>query len=360
MPGGKMTYFGPPAEGLRYFGADDWADVFQSFADQPERDWAAEFRASPEYAKYVATPISERERQQQVERSREEDEAAAGPRQRGLLSQVGTMARRYRRVMVADRVFLVTTIVMPIVLGLLVRAMPAPHGLTGSLKPPSAANGNALQLLMILVMSAVLSGTALSIREFIKEKEIFERERMAGLSATAYLLSKVLVLSMISVLQVLLIVLVGLAGRKVPSPGALIPGTSLIEIFIGMAVLCVVSMLVGLMVSTLVTKSDQTMPLLVGVTMVQVALSGGMFPLTGVSSWISLIAPARAGLGAIASSINLNNMNQEILQGTKPDALWAHTGGQWITDIAIMLIIGIIAMVIARVRLGTIGPRRRR
>ena len=52
---------------------------------------------------------------------------------------------------------------------------------------------------MILVMSAVLSGTALSIREFIKERDIYERERMAGLSATAYLFSKVIVLSVISV-----------------------------------------------------------------------------------------------------------------------------------------------------------------
>jgi ABC transport system ATP-binding/permease protein len=358
MPGGKMTYFGPPAEGLRYFGADDWADVFQSFADQPERDWSAEFRASPEYAKYVANPISERERAQQTEKKREE-EAAAVPRQRGLLNQVGTMARRYRRVMLADRVFMVTTILMPIVLGLLVRVMPSPLGLTGSLalhKP----NNDAIQLLMILVMSAVLSGTALSIREFIKEREIFERERMAGLSATAYLLSKVLVLGVISVLQVLLIVLVGLAGRQVPPHGALIPGTSLIEIFIGMAVLCVVSMLVGLMVSTLVTKSDQTMPLLVGVTMVQVALSGGMFPLTGPGSWISLIAPARGGFGAIASSINLNSMNPLLEQGDKPDELWVHSAGQWVTDIVAMLVIAVVVVIIARIRLASIGPRRRR
>jgi ABC transport system ATP-binding/permease protein len=356
QPGGKMAYFGPPAEGLRYFGADDWADVFQTFADQSQRDFAGEFRASPEFAKYVAAPISERERQAPPERRPDED---AGARQRGLLNQVGTMARRYRRVMLADRVFMVTTIVMPIVLGLLVRVMPSPQGLTGSLalhKP----NNDAIQLLMILVMSAVLSGTALSIREFIKEREIFERERMAGLSATAYLLSKVVVLSVISVLQVLLIVLVGVAGRQVPSKGSLIPGTSLIEIFIAMAVLCVVSMLVGLMVSTLVTKSDQTMPLLVGVTMVQVALSGGMFPLTGPGSWISLIAPARGGFGAIASSINLNSMNPLLEQGDKPDALWVHSAGQWLTDIAAMLVIAVVVLIIARVRLGQIGPRRRK
>ena len=58
-----MAYFGPPAEGLRYFGKEDWADVFQAFADEPERDFGAEYRASPEFVKYVATPISVRQRQ---------------------------------------------------------------------------------------------------------------------------------------------------------------------------------------------------------------------------------------------------------------------------------------------------------
>jgi ABC-type multidrug transport system ATPase subunit/pSer/pThr/pTyr-binding forkhead associated (FHA) protein len=62
QPGGKMAYFGPPNEGLKYFNAGDWADVFQRFADEPERDFAAEYRASPDFVKYVATPISVRQR----------------------------------------------------------------------------------------------------------------------------------------------------------------------------------------------------------------------------------------------------------------------------------------------------------
>ena len=45
QPGGKMAYFGSPADGLKYFGKDDWADVFQRFADEPTRDWSGEYRA---------------------------------------------------------------------------------------------------------------------------------------------------------------------------------------------------------------------------------------------------------------------------------------------------------------------------
>jgi ABC-type multidrug transport system permease subunit len=302
----------------------------------------------------VATPISFH--QQQHPERRQEPEAT--PRQRGFANQVFTMARRYRQVMWADRAFLLTTLLMPILLGVLVRAMPAPLGLTGS---ATRLNTNALQELMILVMSAVLSGTALSIREFIKERDIFERERMAGLSAGAYLFSKVLVLGVISVLQVAIIVVVGLVGQKVPSSGVLIPGSALIEIFIAMAVLCVASMLLGLAVSTLVTKSDQTMPILVGITMVQVALSGGMFPLTGAMKYVSMIAPARWGMGALGSTVNLNVINPpNPLQPAPPDTLWTHSATQWIINIVVLCAIGVIWTLIARARLATIGPKRRK
>jgi ABC-type multidrug transport system ATPase subunit len=354
QPGGKMAYFGPPADGLRYFGKEDWADVFQAFADEPERDFAVEYRNSPEFVKYVATPISVRQRQ--PERPRTDD--TPRPHQRGLLNQISTMTRRYRKVMWADRVYMLTTLLMPILLGVLVRFTPSPTGLANTAPPKPGFNENAIQMLMILVMSAVLSGTANSIREFIKERDIFERERMAGLSATAYLFSKVILLSVISVIQTAIVVIVGLAGRPEPSSGVVIPGPAIIEIWVALAVLAVVSTLLGLAVSTLVTKGDQTMPVLVGVTMVQVALSGGIFPLTGGMGVVSLIAPARWGLGAIASTINLNVIQGSVVQ--PGDKLWTHNAAHWLTAVALMLVIGVIWLVIARIRLASIGPRKRK
>jgi ABC transport system ATP-binding/permease protein len=363
QPGGKMAYFGPPAEGLRYFGRSDWADVFQAFADEPSRDWSGQYRASPEFAKYVATPISV-----SAQRTERRPDDTPRPKQRSGLSQVFTMARRYSRVMSADRVFLATTVLMPILLGLLVLATPDKLGLVNGVGDQAGTNINAIQVVMILVMSAVLSGTALSIREFIKERDIYERERMAGLSASAYLFSKVIVLTIISVVQTALVVLVGITTLKLPAKGVVIPGTALIEIFVALAVLSVTSMLIGLAISTLVTKGDQTMPILVGVTMVQVALSGGLFPVSGALNAISMIAPARWGLGAIASTINLNALQKtETLPGPggapptqDPDLLWTPNAAHWLTAVGVMILIGIVWLVIARIRLSTIGPRKRK
>ena len=57
VPGGKVAYFGTPADGLRHFGHRDWAEVFQDFEAQPDRDWAADYRRSAYYARYTSGPL---------------------------------------------------------------------------------------------------------------------------------------------------------------------------------------------------------------------------------------------------------------------------------------------------------------
>jgi ABC-type multidrug transport system ATPase subunit/pSer/pThr/pTyr-binding forkhead associated (FHA) protein len=355
-PGGRMAYFGPPADGLKYFAAGDWADVFQAFSDDPAADWAGRFRSSPEYQKYVASRMSVDPAQQQRQVRQPDDEAK--PKQRGSLTQVFTMARRYARVLSVDRGYTIFAVALPIILGALLRIIPSTFGLGG----PPGKNQGAQTLLLILVMAACLSGTANSIREFVKEREIYERERMAGLSSFAYLMSKVLVLGVVSIVQALIIVVIGLAGAKMPAKAAAIPGPPIIEIAVATAVLCVVSMLLGLLISTLVTKSDQTMPALVVVTMIEVVLSGGVFALgAGAEAYVSMIAPARWGMAALASTINLNVITPaNPLAPVKPDALWTHSASQWGTDMGILVLIGLICLCFAGFRLGRIGPRRRK
>ena len=90
VPGGKVGYFGPPDEGLHYFDVSDWADVFLAVEAHPERDWAAEFRASPYYAQYVASD--------DVPAPETEQASAAAPRRRGWLGQVMTLTRRFAQV----------------------------------------------------------------------------------------------------------------------------------------------------------------------------------------------------------------------------------------------------------------------
>src|SRR6185369_6839979 len=185
VPGGRIAYYGPPEEGLAYFGQARWAEVFQAFDRYPDRDWAAEYAASPAYAQYV---LGQRSQPPQVQEG-QELAATPPPQRRGAFSQTATLTRRYVRVIASDRGYLTFMILLPVLLGALISQVPAKHGLGGA----PGTNVDAGTLLLILVICACLAGMASSVRELVKERSILTRERAAGLSSGAYLVSKLLV-----------------------------------------------------------------------------------------------------------------------------------------------------------------------
>ena len=349
-PGGRMAFYGPPGEALGYFGLTDWADLFQAFDLDPDRDWAGEFASSLTYARYAAA----QQRPNGVPRDEQLGLASSAPRRRGL-RQYATLTRRYARVIAADRGYVLFMGLLPLVLGLLIRFVPAMQGLAGP-------NGNmsAQELLQIMVTCACLAGTASSVRELVKERPIYIRELAAGLSPGAYLLSKLTLLGAISIVQSCVIVLLGLAGRQMPAHGTLLRNYPLLELIIAIAVLAVASMCLGLLVSAFVSTSEKAMPFLVMLTMFQVILSGGVLPFNGMNglSQLSWIAPARWGFAAGASTVNLNGIG--LLPGTDADPLWTTSSADWLRDVGITAGWALVYLAITLIQLRRLGPRRRR
>ena len=352
VPGGKVAFYGPPEEGLSYFGQPGWAEVFQAFDREPDRDWAGEFSRSRICAEYVTGP--------QAPSAAHHGPKAAGtpapPLRRGRLRQLGTLCRRYVRVISADRGYLAFMALMPIVLGGLTHALGGAQGLAGA----PGTNQTAQQMLLVLVVSACLAGTACSVRELVKERAIYTRERAAGLSSGAYLCSKLVVLGVISVVQVLVLVAIGLAGRPMPPRGAFLTGAPLAEILIGIGVLGVVSMCLGLLVSALVSTSEKAMPFLVLLTMAQVILSGGVIAVNGKAglAQLSWLAPARWGFAAVASTSDLTRISP-MSAGLASDPLWKHQAGTWLLDMGGQIGLAVVFIVIAGWRLTRLKPGRR-
>jgi hypothetical protein len=169
-------------------------------------------------------------------------------------------------------------------------------------------NQGASSLLLILVISACFAGSANAVRELVKERPIYSRERAAGLSAGAYLVSKLVILGLISGLQAMLMVAVGLVGRPLPAHGSFLKHLPLVELLIAMGVLAIVSMTLGLLISSAVNTSEKTMPLLIVVVIFQVVMTGGVFALNGHPGLqqVSWISPSRWGYAAVASTARLN------------------------------------------------------
>jgi ABC-type multidrug transport system ATPase subunit len=352
VPGGRIAYYGPPEEGLTYFGQSRWAEVFQAFERYPDRDWAGEYTASPAYQQYV---LGQRPQAPQPGDS-QVLAATPPPQRRGAFSQMGTLTRRYLRVIASDRGYLTFMILLPVLLGALIYLVPAKFGLAGL----PGTNADAGTLLLILVICACLAGMASSVRELVKERSILTRERAAGLSSGAYLVSKLLVLGVISILQSTLLVLIGVSWRPIHHPGAFLTALPLVELILGIAVLAVASMCLGLFVSAIVSTSEKAMPFLVLFTMIQVVLSGYVVPLAhnpGLSQF-SMIAPSRWGLAAVASTVNLNQISPHPISITDP--LWTPTSANWLRDMGVMAGLALIFSLLAYLKLRTLGPRRRK
>ena len=336
-PGGSVAYFGPPKEALHFFGYETWADVFQAFENYPDHDWAGRFRGSVHYQMYSADVEAV-----QAQSSPIQQKQSQPAKQQGWLSQLSTLIRRYLAVIASDRGFMVLSVLMPALLGVVSMVIPSPTGLGPGSAAHSGLNDDAPTILLIMAVGACFSGAANSVRELIKERVIYERERAVGLSRSAYLMSKVMVLGAISVLQGVLIGGIGFSSRRLPAHGLIVSGAPIVELTIALVLLSFSSMMFGLVISALVKTSEKTMPLLVMFAIVQVVFTGCLgFAIAGSPGLeqVAWLMPSRWAVGALATTTDLGHLIGPFQSSPHFDPIWQHTATQWCVDCGALLVI---------------------
>src|SRR5579875_1664080 len=354
VPGGKIAYFGAPRDGLKYFGKPGWAEVFQAFDAEPNRDWAGEYRRSPYFQQYVVAGMAGAAA---VGARPPRPAQAAAPRPSNRLAQTSTLIRRYTAVIASDRGLLALLVGSVIALGALAQFFPL-RRFDGGPPPALKPNVNATPELLILILCASFAGALNSVRELVKERPIFARERAAGLSTGAYLASKLVVLGVISGLQALLLVAIGLAGKMFPAPALVLPNP-LLAIAVTTALVAVVSMVIGLLISSAVSKSEQAMPLVFVIVMLQVVTTGGLLAVNkpGLAQ-LAWLTPSRWGFAAAAATVNLNYISGGP-QARVADALWNHTAHNWLLCVAAMAGLFVLYSLLTWWRLARLGPLKR-
>ncbi|WP_436844233.1 FHA domain-containing protein [Streptomyces subrutilus] len=337
-PGGSVAYFGPPDEALNFFGYSTWADVFSSFENYRDYDWAGRWKGSQHYQLYAADLDSVAP--QSVAMPHAQQMRPTKPQ--GWGSQLWTLIRRYVSVIASDKGFMGLMLILPAVLGVVSTVIPATFGLAPP-TPPSQFNGDAGTIMLILAVGMCFSGAANSVRELIKERVIYERERATGLSRSAYLMSKVIVLGFITAVQGVIICGIGFAPRDLPVEGLLMPPA--VELCVSVIALGFTSMMFGLVISALVKTAEKTMPLLVMFAIVQVVFTGILFQVydsPGLEQFAWLM-PSRWAVAAAGTTLNLGVLMPpwDRDNPTNTDPLWDATVGQWSLNITILLLIGI-------------------
>jgi len=280
---------------------------------------------------------------------------------RKALRQGRTLIRRQVRLIFADRGYTIFLLLLPIVAGALALLIPGSTGF-GKPGPPDSTGMPSIepsQLLTLLVFAACFMGAGLTFRDLISERQIFLRERSAGVAPSSYLVSKLVVFGVFSVIQSIMLVTVVLLVKPRPGNGVVVKSGAT-ELVVDVAAVAVCSMVFGLLLSALARSSEQVTPLLVLFTMTQLVMSGGWVPVTGRDGLQQLAAiwPARWGFASGASTIDLRGLLGDIVQ---PDTLWNHVVWHWWLDVGALVVLGLVVAVVIylQLRLNKVAPRRR-
>ncbi len=219
--GGYLAWFGPPEEALQYF--DQYRsereqrsremefDQIYAILDQPEKgsaeDWAKRYSEHEAYQKYIVQPLQ----QTQSEISQANVGQVAASKQTkatktkhvsnvSALRQFFILSGRNLKILSRDRTSLVLMLLAPPAIAALDLVIAPLMGRA----PFEYLNGdaaNAAITLFLLTIYCLLMGGFSQMREFVKETEIYKRERLVNLKIFPYVLSKVWVAMMLAFYQ---------------------------------------------------------------------------------------------------------------------------------------------------------------
>ncbi|MFG1929152.1 ATP-binding cassette domain-containing protein [Mycobacterium sp. NPDC048908] len=334
-PGGKTAYCGPPEELGSAMGSTDWADIFTGLttdADGAQRRFFERQGPLAESPTPSAPFVN-----------------VGKPARTSLWRQFSALSRRQVRLLLNSRRYFVFLIALPMLVGLLPLTV---GGTAGFGKPPAgaAAPMEPRQIIVLLGFGAILMGITLTVRDLIGERAAYRHEQAAGLSASAYLLAKIFVFGAAATLQSALLVLVVTApgiGKPPPSSAAAL-GSPMLELVVDVAATAVVAVVLGLVVSSVCRSSDQYIPVLAVVCTAQLVLAGTVVPVAGrpVLEAVAALTPARWGVAAMASTIDLPNL----VPGAT-DQLWAHSASRWLANMTMLAVLGVVFAAFVRWRL---------
>jgi ABC-type multidrug transport system ATPase subunit/pSer/pThr/pTyr-binding forkhead associated (FHA) protein len=302
-PGGAAAYFGPPELAAAHFGCEDWQEVFQDLSTE-SRDWKTSYEQSAEHARFVDAPLH---------REAPVSPPAVEPtrRSRGWLRQFTTLTTRYARSIISDRRRFALLLLAAPVLGVVLLLRLPPSELQRAHTGQFHLFSRAVAPLMIVALGLTQISVNMSAREIVKELAIFKRERAVGLSISAYLASKVVVLAVVAILEAVIVVLIATARQGGPADGVIL-GSGRIELMVVFAATAFAGIAAGLLVSAIVTSEDRLalmLPALLGFQALAVTGTAvASVPSVPVLDQTAYAASASWGFTAAASTARLNEL----------------------------------------------------
>lgn len=386
MSAGRMVYFGPPEEALKFFnvGSGDFADIYTKIegggdpqnpivqrdlkaeydrwaasagtragqAPQLAELWEIKYRNSEYYRRYVADRLAQAPAGPVVQSG-----ATQATRNKvSPLRQFGILTRRYLDLTLQDRRNLLILLLQAPLIALLLLLVARGDALTGAQAEGLLQRGEAKKVLFMLATVSVWFGIINAAREITKELPIFQRERLVNLKIGPYLLSKVAVLFILILVQT--VVLLGIVALKVGFPGdtgAIMP--PLLETFITLILTSFTGMALGLVISAASSSGDRAISIVPLALIPQILFAGLIFKIEGLATPLSWLTISRWSMDALGISADLNSLcnlpntddRGSVPPGCTPgfletEASFSHSPGQLLGRWAMLIIYSLICL----------------
>ncbi|HEY8562071.1 MAG TPA: FHA domain-containing protein [Pyrinomonadaceae bacterium] len=288
---GKLAFYGKPDEALKHLGAASFKELYDKLeepieqrmkaggggrhqvTEQVAEEWKQKFIQTPQYRKNVYEPLKQLGSIQSpgVQKKRKLGIF-------GSIRQFMTLSRRYWEVLFRDKLNLFILFIQAPIIACLT------YFVMGEDQPRDFAY-------FVLSLVAVWFGTSVSAREIIRERPVYNRERMVNLGLLPYVLSKLFVLGFIVGLQCLFLFVplkfLDITGLM-PMPGELLG----IPQFWAMLLTAGVGIALGLLISALVKTSEMATSLVPLILIPQILFSGLVGVPTGINKVAGLLMPA--------------------------------------------------------------------
>jgi ABC transport system ATP-binding/permease protein len=298
--GGNLAYYGPPNDALTYFGVKDFDEIYHKLQrERSPEEWTQIYQQSEQYQKFVVSRSREYliKPSTAISRSITYQRPGATLKRISALRQFAILSRRNLNVLIRDKVSLILMLLMAPLIGVIDFVFWKPGVF-------AANGGDATKAVTNLFLSAVicfLVGALASMREIVKETDIYRRERMVTLKILPYVVSKVWMALLVALYSAGVFALFMKLAGDWPSPELML------SVYVTLMLAIMAGALTGLLISAISPNQNVT-PLLLLLFLVPQIIFGGIMPAGQLGKAGRAISQAVTTNWAFESLVSISGM----------------------------------------------------
>ncbi len=321
---GHLAFDGSPAEARRFFGVDDLTEIYERLAD----DHSPQHRA---FGGNRTGPAAERPTTGQPDR-------VTSRRGAGAVRQWWTLTRRNVDVLRRNRLTLAVLLGSPV----LVTVMMATLFTRGAFETRSASDVAPAQIVFWIAFAGFFFGLTYGLLQIVGELAVLRRERLAGLSVSAYVAAKITtLLPVLAGVSAVLLGVLRLLGR-LPAAGWHVYTLLFVTIVIEAAS----ALALGLLASAAVSTAAQAALALPMLCFPQVLFGGAIVPVDQMAApgrWMSLALSNRHAFDALGRDLALDRYTATLpAMSAYRETFQGGTAGSVITLVSLAVVLTVL------------------